>query len=120
MVLKILDLTHVIHDKMPVFPGTDPPIIQNALTLEDHSNREKLITMFSHTGTHMDAPAHMIVDGHTLDELPIEHYVGNSIVIDCRNVKTNQIELELLLKYEKQIKACDFVLLYWMVKSLGG
>jgi len=108
--MKILDLTHVIHDEMPVFPGTEPPVIKNALTIEEHKNREKLITMFSHTGTHMDAPAHMILDGNTLDQLPIEHFVGKAVVVDCRAVKDNEITLELLMKYEKQINQSEFVL----------
>ncbi len=108
--MKILDLTHVIHDKMPVFPGTEPPVIKNALTIEEHKNREKLITMFSHTGTHMDAPAHMILDGNTLDQLPIEHFVGKAVVVDCRAVKDNEITLELLMTYEKQINQSEFVL----------
>lgn len=108
--MKILDLTHVIHDKMPVFPGTEPPIIKNVLTIEEHKNREKLITMFSHTGTHMDAPAHMVLVGNTLDQLSIDHYVGPALVIDCRSVSNDTIELELLLTYEEEIKKAEFVL----------
>lgn len=108
--LKILDLTHVIHDTMPVFPGTEPPIIKNALTIEEHKNREKLITMFSHTGTHMDAPAHMILEGNTLDQLPIDHYLGQGVVVDCRKVENDSIELELLLTYKEAIEKADFVL----------
>lgn len=108
--MKLIDLTHVIHDTMPVFPGTEPPIIKNALTIEEHKNREKLITMFSHTGTHMDAPAHMKLDGKTLDELPIDHFMGAGLVVDCRQVINNEITLDLLKSYEEQIKEVDFVL----------
>lgn len=108
--MKIMDLTHVIHDTMPVFPGTEPPIIKNALTIEEDANREKLITMFSHTGTHMDAPAHMIFDGNRLDQMPVEHYIGDSLVIDCRKVENNTIDLSLLKTYHAAIKEVDFVL----------
>jgi kynurenine formamidase len=110
MKMQIYDLTHDIHDKMPVFPGTEPPTIVEALTIEEHKNREKLLTMFSHTGTHMDAPAHMLLDGKTLDELPIEHYIGKGVVIDCRKVRNNEISLDLLKNYESKIDQADFVL----------
>lgn len=108
--MKILDLTHVIHDRMPVFPGTEPPVIVNALTIEEHKNREKLITMFTHTGTHMDAPAHILLDGKTLDLLPIDHFFGQGVVVDCRKVKNNEITLALLKNYEREIEKSDFVL----------
>lgn len=108
--MTILDLTHLINDKMPVFPGTEAPVIKQVLTLEAHQNREKLITMFSHTGTHMDAPAHMIQEGKTLDQLAIDHYVGPALVIDCRAVTDYEITLSLLKKYEAAIKKAEFVL----------
>jgi kynurenine formamidase len=108
--MKILDLTHTINETMPVFPGTEPPVIKQALTLEADRNREKLITMFSHTGTHMDAPAHMIEDGNTLDQLAINHFVGPAVVIDCRNVEDKVIELGLIKQYEETIRKVDFVL----------
>lgn len=52
--MKVTDLTHIIDTDMPVFPGTEPPIFELANTFEKDGFREAKITMYSHTGTHID------------------------------------------------------------------
>ena len=76
--MKIIDLTHTLEEEMPVFPGTEKPKLENACTLNKDGFREKLLTMYSHTGTHMDAPAHMLENGLCLDELDVDHFFGNA------------------------------------------
>lgn len=61
--MKVYDLTHTIQNDMPVYPGTEQPKLTTACTIEAVGYRETLLHMFSHTGTHMDAPAHMLLDG---------------------------------------------------------
>lgn len=78
--MKIIDLTHPVTRGMPVFPGTEPPIIEESCTLAKNGFREKRVCMFSHTGTHVDAPAHMIADGQTLDLFPVDHFFGRACV----------------------------------------
>ena len=48
--MKVTDLTHIICSDMPVFPGTEQPIFENANTLEKDGFEEAKITMYSHTG----------------------------------------------------------------------
>ena len=74
--MKILDLTHLIEEAMPVYPETEPPKLTPSNTFEQHGFRETLLTMGSHTGTHMDAPAHMLRDGKTLDQFPADKYLS--------------------------------------------
>lgn len=42
---------------MPVYPGTEPPLVEPANTYEKDGFKETRISMFSHTETHMDPPA---------------------------------------------------------------
>ncbi len=49
--MKILDLTHLIEEAMPVYPETEPPKLTPSNTFEQHGFRETLLTMGSHTGT---------------------------------------------------------------------
>ena len=58
--MKVYDLTHTIQNDMPVYPGTEQPKLTTACTIQEVGYRETLLHMYSHTGTHMDAPAHMI------------------------------------------------------------
>lgn len=112
--MKIIDLTHYIEEKMPVFPGTEKPILLNACTLEKDGFREKKISMYSHTGTHMDAPAHML-NRRRLDDFEVEKYIGRLVVIEADQY---EVSLETIKAYEEDIKRSDFVLLKtdWDVK----
>lgn len=78
--MRILDLTHRITPGMPVFPGTEPPVLEISCTIEEHGFKEKKISLYSHTGTHMDAPAHMIAGGYTLDDFPVEKFLGKACI----------------------------------------
>jgi kynurenine formamidase len=117
--MKVTDLTHIIHSDMPVFPGTEQPIFEKANTLEKDGFREAKITMYSHTGTHIDAPAHMLSYGAYLDDLDIETFIGHAIILDFTNENINLIDLSSLKPYEEKIKNVDFIIIktgwskYW-------
>ena len=85
--MKIIDLTHYISEDMPVYPGTDTPKLIEANTYEKDGFKETLMTMYTHTGTHMDPPAHLFEGKTTLDKFPIEQFVGRALVIDCSFLK---------------------------------
>lgn len=104
--MKVYDLTHTIQNDMPVYPGTEQPNLTTACTIETAGYRETLLHMFSHTGTHMDAPAHMLLDGAALDSYPGEKFVGTAVVVDCRGQEN--ISLPLLQSYD--LNGVDFVL----------
>jgi arylformamidase len=65
-----------------------------------------LITqMVTHTGTHLDTPAHFLPDGKTVDQLPVESYYGEGAVIDMSRKKAaEEITKEDLEKYESDIR----------------
>jgi len=121
--MKIVDLSHMIHCEMPVFPGTEQPKLEKAYTLEKNGFRETKFTMYSHVGTHMDAPAHMAKGGQTLDEFNIEKFIGKAVIIDLTNIKRRSIYIEDLKEYEGLIESVDFLILntgwskYWGTES---
>ena len=112
-------MTHIIEPDMPVFPGTQPPVFQKANTFEKDNFRETKITMYSHTGTHMDAPAHMLSNGAYLDDLGIGKFVGNAIVLDFEDNKQQVIGLDSIKHFEDIIRKVEFIVIktgwskYW-------
>lgn len=106
--MPVIDLTHRIENNMPVFPGTPKPILLRPFILERDGYAETSLNMMSHTGTHMDAPAHMIKGGASLDQLPGERYTGKAICIDVAHLCT--IEIENLLPFREQLSKVSFVL----------
>lgn len=101
---------------MPVFPGTEAPKIERAFTVDKNHFAEARLTMFSHVGTHMDAPAHMISGGKTLDAYAIDDFIGKACVLDFSKPLVQngewEISLEQLKPYEGLVEAADFVFIY--------
>jgi arylformamidase len=117
--MKAIDLTHIINPQTPVFPGTEPPIFEQANTVEMHGFAEKRITMFTHTGTHMDSPSHMIKDGKCLDKYELNYFIGKAVLLDFSNHKSEVISITDLLKYEDSLSGTEYVVIrtgwskYW-------
>ncbi len=109
--MKIIDLTHTIEPGMPVYPGTEPPVIRRANTIETDGFLEHKITMFSHTGTHIDAPSHILKNGRTLDAYNAEFFIGTGYILDTRKGNGREITKELLIKHGDVIKESDFLLI---------
>src|SRR3954462_5860756 len=79
----LYDVTVPITNEMPVWPG-DPGVLFTAKShpARDHSHTVRLtaIEMGSHTGTHIDAPFHMIDGGKRLHEFPLDTLTGKATV----------------------------------------
>jgi len=110
--MTIVDLTHPIHEAMPFFPGTEPPRISEAYTIAANGFAEKGLQLLSHTGTHVDAPCHLLAGAPTLDELGVGHFCGPGWVLDVSHVRGRSIGIADLQKDEKRIAAVDFVLFH--------
>ena len=109
--MTVIDLTHTIKPGMPVYPGTEPPRIERANTIETDGFLEHKLTMYSHTGTHMDAPSHILKNGRTLDSYAADFFVGRASVIDVRDAEGRSITLESIRKYSQLLTEIDFLLL---------
>ena len=111
--MKVIDLTQMISDDMPVFPGTAPASLEVVNTYETDGFRETLFRMTSHTGTHMDAPYHLFPERTKLDEMAAAQFVGKALVIDCSDLKAgDQITLDRVTRYGELAKQADFLLFY--------
>ena len=84
--MRVIDLSHPIRPDMPVYPGTEPPKVALACTHEEHGFEERLLTMYSHTGTHVDAPAHILPGAPGLDGLGVERFAAPAAVLDVRGL----------------------------------
>lgn len=90
----IIDLTMMIDETTPVYPGDPKQEIRQIATIEKDGWNEKRLAFNSHFSTHIDAPAHMLDNGKTLTDFPIETFVGDAIVIDVRGQQEIADDLE--------------------------
>lgn len=78
-----IDITLPISDQLSVWPG-DPPIAISSS--RDQLPRLMHVSLGNHAGTHVDAPAHFIADGATVDLLPLETLIGPAWVVHLPGV----------------------------------
>lgn len=77
---RIYDVTRPLAPGGVVYPGDIVP----QFCQEDHGQyRITEIRMSSHSGTHIDAPAHYLESGAAVDEIPFSSLMGWCRVIDC-------------------------------------
>lgn len=81
--MKIFDISVPISADMPVWPGDPQVVLERYRTISsgNFSNDSKLACSV-HTGTHVDAPAHFIEDGETVEQLSLDTLIGPAVVAE--------------------------------------
>ncbi|MGH1488456.1 MAG: cyclase family protein [Acidimicrobiales bacterium] len=79
-------LGHPFAEDMTVFEFDPAVHISNEYTVDPHGFLVEDIDMGSHAGTHLDAPAHFIEDGRTVDELMADEFIWPVYKIDVREM----------------------------------
>lgn len=102
---RLVDLSHVLCNGMMTYPVPwSPPFEVTQLGRHAIEGREsRKIVIGTHCGTHADAPRHFIPGGTTIDQLPLELFVGPATVVDFTDAKPLQ-EIEVF-DFEKRL--CD-------------
>ena len=85
--MGVIDVTLGIEHGGLVWPGDPPVEIEPWAAMADGCEAAvSLLRLGSHTGTHVDPPAHVIEGGTTVDRLPLDVLVGPATVVDLRGI----------------------------------
>ncbi|NBG87993.1 cyclase family protein [Isachenkonia alkalipeptolytica] len=93
--MKIVDLTQKLTEDMPLFPGTPGPKFTVKHTVETDGFREMEISLYSHTGTHLDTPAHVFPRGKNLEDYGADQFCGSGLVLDFSRLGEKEITPDL-------------------------
>jgi kynurenine formamidase len=107
---KFYDLTHIFQEDTLLFPGTPPLRFKSLNTIPANGFAETQLTLTSHVGTHIDAPAHLIPGGKTLGDFSAEKFWGMGYVVNCQEC-TREISQPWLAVQLAEKWPLDFVLL---------
>ena len=80
----IIDLSIPLGEDTPVYPGDPEVKVKPWAFIDRDGYYMNALRLGEHSGTHVDAPAHFIPGGKTVDELPLEKFIGEAFVIDVR------------------------------------
>ena len=114
--MRYIDLTHVLRQNIPVFPGDGPLSIDHVRTLGRDGFNDYRLTTGMHVGTHIDGPMHMTLDTMMIGHLPIERFAGNGVLIDVRGEK----RIEFREEFQRTIQPDDIVLFFSGLDKLFG
>jgi len=108
--MEVYDITMTIDSSMPVYHNKDVkrPIftVRDDYTNSNHYETSLLFDM--HTGTHIDAPLHMIKDGKTMDIYELNRFIKVCEVLDFTNIEDKITKEDLM---GKKIKSSSVILL---------
>ncbi|GAA0379985.1 cyclase family protein [Paenibacillus motobuensis] len=103
-----IDLTHLIQNGLPVYPGDqETSLLQSKHIRQDYYNNHQL-NINMHAGTHIDGPMHLLDIQRYLSEFPLEQFIGRACLLDV----SGQEIIDYEEKYETLIKPQDIVVLY--------
>ncbi len=79
----LYDISLPLHPSLPVWPG-DPPLRLERLAQMDRGDPANVSFWAAtvHVGTHIDAPDHFLNNGVTVEQLPLERFLGPAWVLD--------------------------------------
>ena len=58
--MRVVDLTQPLDEGTVMWPGAPAPTAETILTVEHDGFYNRRLTLMEHTGTHFDAPCHMV------------------------------------------------------------
>jgi arylformamidase len=82
MLMALYDISVTTSSSMAIWPGDPPVVIEQAATIAENGYAVSRLSFGSHTGTHLDAPRHMIAGGLSADRVPLETLIGTALVFE--------------------------------------
>ena len=95
---RIVDLSLLIEDNMPAHKLFQRPVITTHLSHESSKAfglgvpgspltvQTNFIAVLDHVGTHVDAYRHVKPDGASIDEMPLDMFMGKAVCFDLRHI----------------------------------
>lgn len=106
------DLAHPVSARTPRVPGFPAPVVTRSMSLPADPMSVTDLHLCCHVGTHIDAPCHFVAGAATLDELHIDAFCGDGIVLDATGAQPRPFGVDdLLAAGGEEVRRGDIVLL---------
>ena len=108
--MEIIDISLPLSEETPTYKGRKEkkPRLERIRTLSQGANETRL-TLETHTGTHVDAPLHMLSPANSIDQLPLSSFLGPALVVEIRGVEA--IAAEHLSPFQQFLSPRQFLIL---------
>lgn len=108
--MKIFDISMTVDETIPVFKNKEEkrPKFTVVSDYTQGTTYESTVCMNLHTGTHIDAPLHMLEGGSTFETIDILKLITKCLVVDFTSIQDKITEEDLK---KKDIQRGSFILL---------
>jgi arylformamidase len=79
-----VDFTQPFDGDVPHSPAQPPPEFETLADVRGGGVNVQRYHATTHVGTHVDAPRHVVPDGTTIDDLALDRFAGEGVVLDVR------------------------------------
>ncbi len=99
--MKIIDISQEVLS-CKVYEGDPSPKANKIIDMADGGVYNlSALSLCAHNGTHIDAPLHFFSDGRSIDEMSLEHFVGECFVAGHNGEVSATDACEMLAKARK-------------------
>ena len=103
---RVIECSQYINEGTPVWPGNQALNRCLFKTFAEHGYELNTISLGTGTGTHIDAPGHMIKEGRKIDQLSPEELVSPGVLLNVEHKCIENPDYELsvndLFEWENQ------------------
>ncbi|XP_015908212.2 isatin hydrolase-like [Parasteatoda tepidariorum] len=102
--VRYFDLTHTFEETAVVLPGFRKFFQIDQLMNSSSDDfgglwfKAEIYSQNSHSGTHMDAPSHVVPDGINIDEMPVSQFHGPAAVVDITERARLNVDAEVTVQ----------------------
>ena len=94
---RVIDLTHSLDERVPGFEKS------TAKTVDNDGWNASTLSIYSHAGTHMDAPLHFDVSEQSIDDIPVSQFMAEGILVKIKDAAPGmEIGIEHLGRFADQ------------------
>ena len=109
--LQLVELSHVWGHGVPSYPGQEDVRMFRAVKHAQHGVLAWKVNTVMHTGTHMNAPLHLIQRGQDLSEIPEDRFFGNGVILSIPKGSYETITAEDLEAAKPEVQKGDIVVI---------
>lgn len=111
--MEIVDLSRVIYNGMPKIPILPEVHVGRCFSLDKGAPLNVTeISLACHAGTHVDAPIHIVPSGKSIEEIPLDAFVGPGAVIPVKKKGGEEVTAKDLESAGIPVNRGDIVMLY--------
>jgi arylformamidase len=84
-------MMHIVDLTLTLRSGMRGVEFEKLHTINEHGWNSRMLHLYSHSGTHVDAPMHFGVDDVTIESIPLDRFAAPSWVVDLPRVDPNEL-----------------------------